>query len=375
MDLSEIDVVDLTRHLPGPFATQLLADAGATVVKIERPGTGDPAREMAGSGGPNVFSTVNRGKLSVTLDLTETHDRRAALDLAETADVVIEDFRPGVVDRLGVGPETVTDVNPSIVYCSLSGYSPAGPNRDRAGHDLNYTAMTGIAELTNDRNGTPTIPGVPIADLAGGLYAAAGIMGALLTRELTQTGGEVINISLTEAAAALTATVLPTALTGGNPRGGETALTGRYPCYDLYQTADDRWVAVTALEPRFWEQFCELLDHPELIDHHLATDPDERAAVRSTIAETFERHSQEEWVDRIDDRDVMVTPVLTPQEALTGQEITHSEFLVEGPAGPRLRLPIHSSSGIPGTNERLPELGEHTEQICGFARCDENEPC
>ena len=240
MQLQDVRVLDLTRLLPGPYATQLLADLGADVIKIEAPDRGDYAREMeptTDEGVGQIFDAVNRGKRSISLDLTTEADRDRFDSLAATADVVIEGFRPGTAERLGIGHERLRERHPDLIYCSLSGYGGTGPRRDWPGHDLNYIATTGLLDMTRrDTEESPQIPGVPVADMAGGLVATLSILAGLLARSRGD-GGCYIDASLADAAMSLTAPVAALAF-DGVPRPGATPLTGELPWYDLYETAD-----------------------------------------------------------------------------------------------------------------------------------------
>ncbi len=378
MRLGGVTVLDLTRLLPGPYATQLLADLGADVLKIERPGEGDYARTMRAGDAPDVFGAVNRGKRSVTLDLKRDPARAAFHDLAADADVVIESFRPGVAERLGVDYEAVSETNPDVVYCSLSGFGATGPNRDRAGHDLNYAAMAGLLDMTRaERDGRPAIPGIPVADMAGGLFAALSVLGALLSRELGASasgdGGEFLDVALTDAVLALSQAVAPTALAGGDPHARETPLTGQYPCYDVYETADGGWVTLAALEPQFWAAFCDAVDRPDLIDRQFSADPAEREAVREAVAETFRERSVDEWEARLGDADVMVAPVRSLATALESDQVAARDLRRSGPPGDRVGLPVRSSAGTPEGGESVPDLGEHTETVLVEHGYDEGE--
>lgn len=372
MRLDGVSVLDLSRLLPGPYATQVLADMGADVVKIERPGTGDYARSMSAGDGPDVFGAVNRGKRSVTLDLETAAAREAFHDLAATADVVVESFRPGVADRLGVGYEAVSETNPDVVYLSLSGFGATGPHRDRAGHDLNYVAMAGLLSMTRtESGGRPAIPGFPIADMAGGLFGALSVLGALLSRELGDGGGEHLDVALADAVVALSQVVSARALAGEDPAARETSLTGRYPCYDVYETADGEWVTLAALEPAFWETFCEAIDRPDLVDRHMATDPAEREAVREAVADTFRERTRDEWEASLGDVDAMVAPVRSVREVLDGDQVRARGLLRSGPAGERVGVPIRTSGDLDPPDERLPDLGEHTEDVLAAHGYDE----
>src|SRR6056297_3088540 len=255
MRLDGIRVLDLSRLLPGPYATQLLADAGAEVIKIEDTDAGDYARVMppyTDDGVGAIFDAINRGKRSVALDLKSDEGREAFLTLAESADVVFEQFRPGVVDRPGVDYESVRARNENVVYCSLSGFGQTGPHADRVGHDLNYVGMAGLLDMTRaDEDSPPQIPGYPVGDMAGGLFAAFSIVGALLSRELGNTGGEYVDVAMTDVVASFSQSIAYDALAGEEPRPGETALTGDGPWYDIYECADGRYVTIAALEPKF----------------------------------------------------------------------------------------------------------------------------
>ena len=361
MDLSGVRVLDLSRLLPGPYATQLLCDMGADVVKVEQPGLGDYAREMDAAGGRDgVFGAVNRGKRSVAIDLGVEAGRDAFFRLVEDADVVFEQFRPGTVEDLGVGYESVRQYNADVVYCSLSGYGDAGPYRDRAGHDLNYLGLAGFLDLT--RPGTdepPVLPGFPVADMAGGLFAAFSILGALLSRTLGN-GGEHVRVAMADVVLSFAQGVAHEAFAGGEPRAGETALTGRFPCYDVYETADGRALTLAALEPAFFEAFCEEIGHPELVDRHLSRDPAERASVRATIAAAIRDRTRAEWSARLGEVDLMAAPVHTLAEALSHPQFADRGRIVEDGPIPRVGFPADSSGGLGGHAGGIPDRGEHT---------------
>ncbi len=375
MRLDDVTVLDLTRLLPGPYATQLLADMGADVVKVEEPGTGDYARMMAAADdGPGTFTAVNRGKRSVTLDLKHDGAREAFYRLLEDADVVVEGFRPGVTDRLGVGPEAVRERHPGIVYVSLTGFGATGPNRDRAGHDLNYVGMAGLLDMTRPGpDAAPTIPGYPIADMAGGLFAAFSVVSALLSRELGDGTGDHVDVSMTDVVAALAQPVAGEAFAGGDPTGGATALTGQYPCYDIYETADGEYVTLAALEPPFWQAFCEAVGLEEHVGDHLSGDPETREEVRAAVAEAFRERTRDEWEDLLGDVDAMVAPVRSVAEVVDSDQVRERGLVVdEGPSS-RLGFPAIPAEGLGGTEETVPDLGEHTESILRDVGYDEGE--
>jgi crotonobetainyl-CoA:carnitine CoA-transferase CaiB-like acyl-CoA transferase len=375
MRLDGVRVLDLTRLLPGPYATQLLADAGADVVKIEDTGAGDYARAMEPTvrGHGAIFDAVNRGKRSVALDLKTDAGREAFLDLAATADAVVESFRPGVVDRLGVGPDAVRERNGAVVYCSLSGYGGTGPRADRVGHDLNYAGLAGFLDMNRESTeAPPTIPGYPIVDMGGGLLAAFAVVSGLLSRELGDGTGEFLDVGMTDAVVSFSQAVAPAAFAGDDPRPGETALSGGAPWYDVYECADGRYVTVAALEPAFWGNLCEALDRPEWRDRHGTDDPAEREALREALAETFADRPRDDWVEAFAGADAPVEGVYTPAEALSHPQIDARGYVERaGDAPPRVGLPIRGDAVDPDPAPDVPDHGEHTEALLREAGYDD----
>ncbi|MEF8854165.1 MAG: CaiB/BaiF CoA-transferase family protein [Haloarculaceae archaeon] len=379
MDLSDLTVLDFTHLLPGPYATQLLADAGADVIKVEPPG-GDPARHLAfgdGSGGTDrvppgtLFPLLNRGKRSLVLDLKAEGVERALVPLFDSADVVIEQSRPGVADRLGIGEADVREHAPDVVYCSLTGYGQTGPWADRVGHDLNYVGEAGLLDATRaSPDDPPVIPGVPVADMAGGLVAAFSTVSALLSRELGTTSGEYVDVSLTDAALSMEQVFAASALFGGTPRAGDTPLTGGQPCYDVYECADGRYLTVAALEPKFWAALCERLDHDELRDEHLATDPATREAVRNTLAETFGSRPREAWLEVFDDGEIPVGPVRSVAEAMAAPAFRDRGAVREGGEGLHPRLGFPAAGEVTAEMAPPPEPGADTDAILAEAGLD-----
>jgi alpha-methylacyl-CoA racemase len=376
MQLDGVRVLDLTRYLPGPYATQLLADVGADVIKIEDTSMGDPTRWMsfdAEEAEGTLFDAVNRGKRSVALDLKSDAGRTAFFDLAGETDVLIEGFRPGVTDRLGVDYDSLREYNPEIVYCSLSGYGGTGPYRTRAGHDLNYAAFSGVLDMTRaDEGAKPQIPGVPVGDMAGGLFAAFSIVGALCSRELGNTGGEYLDVAMSDVLLSFSQALAPDALGGETPRPGETALTGEFPWYDIYETADGGYVTIAALEPQFWRTFCEAVGREDLVDVHMSEDSATRAALREELVELFAQKSREEWQAQFEGIDATVESVRTLTEALDHPQ-TDSRELVERGAGPdRIGFPARSSEHAE-SGEGVPDHGEHTESVLREAGYEDDD--
>lgn len=351
--LEGIRVLDATRLLPGALATQYLADFGADVIKIEQPGVGDYARHLFAEGGENpVFTATNLGKRSVELDLKDAAGREAFLALARTADVLIESFRPGVMDRLGVGYEVLREVNPRLIYVALTGYGQSSPLRNAAGHDINYLAVSGVLDLIGPGSGAPVVPNVQIADIAGGaMQAAMGILLALVARERTGEG-QFVDVSMTRGAANLTA--LPLAqfrATGQEPRRGAGILSGEYACYAVYRCRDERYVAVGALEPKFWESLCRALGLAELIPVQYA--PDRQIELKQKLAEVFQTKDAPKWALELETHDCCVTLVRTVSES------AGCGWLLVGRPAPGL-------SGTPGRRgASAPKLGEHTREVLG----------
>jgi crotonobetainyl-CoA:carnitine CoA-transferase CaiB-like acyl-CoA transferase len=374
MRLDGVRVLDLTRLLPGPYASQLLADAGADVVKIEDTGAGDYARHMppatdAGHGA--VFDAVNRGKRSVGIDLKSDQGTEVFYRLVEDADVVFEQFRPGVVERLGVDYDTLREYNDDLVYCSLSGYGQNGPHAEMAGHDLNYIGLAGLLDMTREsEDETPRLPGYQVADMGGGLFAAFSIVAALASRELGNTGGEYVDVGLTDAVVSFSQALAPEALSGENPRPGETALTGQYPWYDVYE-AKEGYVTLAALEPQFWRAFCEAVDREEWVGKHMTGDPAERQALREGLEELFAQRTRDEWVEFFTGVDAAVDGVYTPAETMEHPQIEARGYVERPDDGqPRVGFPARGSEIDHGASTQVPGHGEDTDAVLRDAGFD-----
>ncbi len=369
MRLDTVRVLDLTQLLPGPYATQLLADAGADVVKVEDTGVGDPGREIPPLTDRDVgavFDMLNRGKRSVAIDLKSEAGTEAFYRLVAGADVVFEQFRPGTVDKLDIDYETVREYNEEIIYCSLTGYGQTGPFADRAGHDLNYVGLAGLVDMTRaEADGDPAIPGYTIGDLGGGLFSAFAIVGALASRELGNTGGEYVDVSMTDVVASFSQVVAHRAFRDENPRPRETPLTGKFPWYDVYECAGGGHVTLAALEPRFWRAFCESIGREDLLGTHGTDDPAELEALREELDAVFAEKPRDEWAATLDD-DTMTAPVLTPQEAYDHPQLEARDVVVDGDEDgplPRLGFPAHGTHRPDAAGTDVPELGEHTDEV------------
>lgn len=361
--LQGIRVLDLSRLLPGPFATQLLVDLGAEVIKIEDPQGGDYLRHMPpqlDDGTCVVFHAINRGKKSVTLDLKDASDRARFLALAKTADVVVESFRPGVLDKLGIAPATLLGENPRLVVCSISGYGQAdSSHRLRAGHDVNYLARAGVLGMMKE----PGLLPLQAADLAGGaLPAALQICAALVGRARTGTGS-LIDVSMTHNVhGLLTSSLSRRAAVPDEIGGGRDLLVGRVPCYGIYPCKDG-FISVGALEPKFWMGLCAALEMPELADRGMDEGPagDE---VRALLSERFQEKTRAEWDALFARHDVCVEIVRSPEEALADPSFASVEIVVEGKPV-RLPIPAVGLAGASPSSMRAPQLGEHNDEVLG----------
>lgn len=324
--LAGLVVLDMTRLLPGPAATMHLADLGADVIKVEDTGEGDymrdfpPAvRNAAGKPVNPSYEATNRGKRSIAIDLKSGNGREVLLRLVRRADALIEGFRPGVLDRLGLGWETLHAENPKLVVCSLSGYGQTGPLAQRAGHDINYIAMTGVLDQ-NRVNDEPAIPNLQIGDLLGGTLSALGMLLAALLSAQRSGQGRYLDVAMTDGLLAHHFFPLAELDAGGVPRAGRSLLTGGVACYRVYRTADDRHLAVGALEHKFWKAFCGAAGLPELVERHWtygeAPGSDAARDTIDRVADRLRRKTLAEWEAVFDPIDCCTTPVLTPAEAL-----------------------------------------------------------
>jgi crotonobetainyl-CoA:carnitine CoA-transferase CaiB-like acyl-CoA transferase len=366
--LQGIRVLDLTRLYPGPFCTMLLADMGAEVIKVESPGEGDYMRLMGPSDGDGslYFRMLNRNKQSITLNLKTTEGSNLFLRLAGKADVIVEGFRPGVVDALGVGYQAVREINKEIIYCSVSGYGQDGPYRERAGHDVNYIALAGILGLTGAKDGPPVIPGVQVGDVGGGsLMAVMAILAATVAR-LRGGGGSYLDVAMLDGLVSW----LPLAAAGlfaAQPAGrGEMTLNGGQACYAVYRTADGGYMSLGALEPKFWAAFCHAAGRPDLVA--LQYQPDQEA-LRKEVADIFASHSRREWEAIFRQADACCEPVLDLDETFNNPQIVARGLL----DGQSLAFPVKVSGQEKTADRPAPALGQHTREVLLAAGCSEQE--
>ena len=368
MKLTGIRVLDLSRFLPGPHLTMMMADHGAEVIKVEDTRHGDPTRNIGArqAGASVYFRNANRGKKSLAIDLKAEQGREAFLRLAETADVIVETFRPGVVGRLGIDYAVVRRRVPGIVYASISAFGQTGPYRDKPAHDLSVNALAGTASLSVDPDGMPTMPCIPPSDLAGSLMALSGILMALLKR--AETGkGDYVDIGMFDAALSWTAHVVGRVFADGvapQPRSERTQ--GGAAFYRPYRTKDGRHITLGGGEIKFATNFLEGIGRPDLIP--LAKEPagDAQAPLHAFLEKTFLEKTQDEWVSWFEGRDICFAPVMDLREAFDDPHLRAREMcLQDASGGTHLGIPIKFENEPGRIGETLPELGEHSEALLG----------
>jgi crotonobetainyl-CoA:carnitine CoA-transferase CaiB-like acyl-CoA transferase len=357
MKLEGIRVIDLSLFLPGPYLTLALADHGAEVIKVEPPGEGDPTRHLGLKDGPSTvyFRNLNRGKKSVVLDLKNAQEREALLKLCESADVFVESFRPGVVERLGISYEQVRARNPRIVYCSISAFGQQGPYRDRPAHDLAVEALSGVLSMTLGADGKPTIPGLPLADLLCALNGVAGILMALVARSRTGKG-DYLDLGMYDSMLAGLANILgPTLAENRQPVARHERTTGGSAFYRLYETADGRYLALGGQEMKFVRNLLGALGRPELAPLCEKPGPHQKP-VMDLLEHTFGKKTLKENLDFLAPLDVCYAPVNTLPEALEAAR----DKLLEDELGRRhLAPPIRFRDEPARPSLREPRLGEH----------------
>ena len=359
--LEGIKILDLSRLFPGPYCSMILADLGADVLRIED-------RRFAGEG-PGM-PTVMRNKRHMTLNLKHPQGKDIFYRLAREGDVILEGFRPGVTARLGIDYENIKKINEKMTYCSVTGYGQDGPYRNMVGHDVNYLSFGGVIGLNGETGGNPVIPPIQVADMAaGGMNAALGIMAALIARQRTGRG-QYIDISMLDGIVAMLP--FPVSLLWGlgqNPRRGDTLLSGRYPCYSVYETREGGFISIGALEPRFWEALCRKLGREDFIPSQY----DEGEKGREMflfLRETFKAKTREEWMEELKDVDVCFGKVLTLEETLRDPQVVSRGMVTDFEDGRKgnmrlLSSPLKLSDTPPDIRTAPADFGEHTEEVLG----------
>ncbi|MFN2361239.1 MAG: CaiB/BaiF CoA transferase family protein [Marinobacter sp.] len=331
--LSHLKVLDFSTLLPGPYATMLLADMGADVLRVEAPGRLDLTRVMPPleDGVSTAHTFLNRGKRSLGLDLKKEGSAEVIKRLVKDYDIVIEQFRPGVMDRLGIGYDTLKAINPNLIYCAITGYGQTGPYKDRAGHDINYLSLAGVSSHCGRKESGPPPLGIQVADVAGGSHhAVMGILAAVIHRQ--QTGkGQYIDISMTDAAFAMNTMAGAAALAGGQEQKPESSMLNGGTFYDYYQTSDGRWLSVGSLEPQFSGRLCDALDIPEMKSFALSQNPEHQKTIRDALKAAIAGKTLAEWEDVFTEVDACVEPVLTIAEAAEHPQMKARNMVIEVP--------------------------------------------
>ncbi len=377
--LSGLRVIDLTLQLPGPFCTLMLADYGAEVIRVDEPYPRQRIKfgdeKVPGLSPGEVY--LNRNKKSITLNLKSEEGRDVFYRLVKESDVVVEGFRPGVVKRLGIDYETLREINPRIVYCSISGFGQTGPRRLQAGHDINYISLAGILGISGRSDGPPVIPPVQMADLGGGsLMALSGILMALYRRNVTGEGSYV-DVSMYDGVFSLLSIHAALYLASGEkPLRGKGLLTGLLPSYNVYRCRDGRYLAVGALEGWFFDRMCELMGREDLKGNSLTPDPDER--IIGELEKEFAKRDSSEWCELFEGEDVCVTLVYDFEEVFEDPQLKDRSLVIETehPAYGLLRqpgFPIKFSGGGGDVRSPAPALGEHDDEILSLLGYTDDE--
>jgi crotonobetainyl-CoA:carnitine CoA-transferase CaiB-like acyl-CoA transferase len=372
--LDDIRMLDLTSQLSGPYCAMILGDLGADVIKVERPGVGDDARQAPPKikGESAAFMTYNRNKRSLTLDLKAPEGRKIGLELALRADIVLENFRPGTVARLGLGYEDVRAINPRVIYCSISGFGQTGPYRERGGFDRVAQGMSGVMSINGEEDGPPLPLPIPISDIGTGMFAAIGILAALAARSRTGQGQHIdcslletpIAWSIYEAASYFATDEVPKRLGPGHRASAP---------YQAFRTKDS-WINLGGGSPGFWPKICAMLGMPELEDDPRFRTPGDRVTHRKELEALLQPHFEREttamWLDRLEAEGIPAGPILTYDQVFADPQVIHREMAVpvEHPvAGPTRVLGIpFKMSGTPARVRRpAPTLGQHTDDILG----------
>lgn len=368
--LKGLKILDFSTLLPGPFASMMLADMGAEVLRVEAPSRPDLLRVSPPFDGDQsaVHGYINRSKRSIALDLKKQDSVEIIKRLVKEYDIVLEQFRPGVMERLGLGYEALKEANPRLIYCSLTGFGQTGPLRDRPGHDNNYLAISGVADYSRRKGAGPVPMGIQIADVAGGsFHTVIGILAAALHRETTGEG-QFIDVSMTDAAFALNAIYGPGYLACEIEPAPEATLLNGGTFYDYYQTKDGRYFSVGSIEPPFRKLLCEAIGHPEMIEIGLSEQPEDIARFKEIVRKAFLSKTYAEWLDVFEDLHACVEPVLKFSEACAHPHIQAREMVVEvpkpdGSTQKQIAFPIKFSSGKPLYKSIGSKFGENTVDV------------
>ena len=362
--LASLKVLDFSTLLPGPFASLMLADMGAEVLRIESPTRMDLLRVLPphDQGTSASHAYLNRNKRSLALDLKQAEAVEIVRALVRDYDIVLEQFRPGVMERLGLGYEALKAINPRLIYVSITGYGQTGPYRDRAGHDINYLALAGVASYTGRKDSGPVPLGVQLADVGGGsLHAVVGLLAAVISRQ--QRGiGQYLDVSMTDCSFSLNAMAGAGYLACGVEPDRESHVLNGGSFYDYYRTRDGRWMSVGSLEPGFMQQLCAALGRPELAAQGLAPE------LKVALQVEFEKRSFDELCELFSGVDACVEPVLSMSEALEHPQLKARELICQVPRGDgstqaQLACPLKFSQGLPEPRHIGGAVGAHSDEV------------
>ena len=370
LPLDGVVVLDLSKLLPGSLCGQMLADMGAEVIKIEDLQGGDafrysnPSYENIGS----LFHMLNRNKRSMRLNLSAPAGREIMLQLVDKADVLLETFRPGLMEKLGLGYEELSRRNPRLVYSSLTGFGQDGPYRDLPSHDINLLSLSGILDLIGEKGGRPVVPGLQIAGVGGGtMNCCIGILAALYQR--VHTGrGTYLDVSILDGTTPFLSICMAEYMaTGVAPQRGDNQVGGGTAFYNVYETADGKYIALGCLEPKFWGNFCRAIDREDLIDQQF-NPPESQQENIQEVQKIIRQKTREEWLNQLEVKDICISPVNTLEEAHQDPHIRQrglwfkTEHPMDGMVGQQ-GFPIKFGQKRPGLKRPAPGYGEHTEDI------------
>ncbi len=368
--LASLKVLDFSTLLPGPFASLMLADMGAEVLRIESPTRVDLLRVLPphdhGTSASHAY--LNRNKRSLALDLKQAEALEIVRELVKDYDIVLEQFRPGVMKRLGLGYAALNAINPRLIYVSITGYGQTGPYKDRAGHDINYLALAGIASHTGRQDSGPLPLGVQLADVAGGsLHAVVGLLAAVIARQHSG-AGQHLDVSMTDCSFSLNAMAGAGYLACGVEPEWETQVLNGGSFYDYYRTRDGRWMSVGSLEPAFMQQLCEALGRRELAAQGLSPRPEEQKALKLALQVEFEKRSFAELCELFAGLDACVEPVLSLSEAVEHPQLKARELISQVPRGDgstqaQIACPLKFSEGLPEARHIGVAVGAHSDEV------------
>lgn len=368
--LASLKILDFSTLLPGPFASLLLADMGAEVLRVESPTRADLVRVLPPhvDGASASHAYLNRNKRSIALNLKKPEAVEVIKQLVGEYDIVLEQFRPGVMDKLGVGYEALKAINPKLIYVSITGYGQTGPYKDRAGHDINYLSLSGTASYTGRKDTGPLPLGVQLADIAGGsLHGVMGLLAAVIQRQVTGEGQQV-DVSMTDCAFSLNGMAGAGYLAAGVEPDMQNQVLNGGSFYDYYRSRDGRWFSVGSLEPQFMQPFCQAIGKPELARLGLSPNPEDQQLLKRAIQIEFEKRDFDQWCEVFAALDACVEPMLKLSEAaehpqLKAREMTVQVPLDEARSQTQIACPIKFSAGLAAPRHIGVAVGAHTDEV------------